>query len=230
MELHRLIFRIDFRNAFSVFSRWGDILSYLDSSGFWPELGEDLTSRAIVASREDESKNKTHSLHVRVNDIDGLFEGHPISSPREYDDRFEGISYILNLLEVAEFNRLGVRFFFLQPYDSFESACRLFSAQVRPEYWALFERDPSDIAIVSVHSDGDESLRLSAGPLKRDEYRYWFSAPKEVKAENALLFDVDCYVRSYKAGKFDLRKIVALYYEKALSQAERALKFLESGG
>ena len=229
MELHRLVFRLDYPNAFTIFSKWGEILSALESCDTWPELGEDTLSRGIMASREDKSKNKVHLLNVRVNDIDGVLEGHPIPSYRDFDDGFQRINRVLSLLDVKEYKRLGVRFFFLEPQASFESACKLLASQVRTEYWNLFDHAPSDIGIVSVHGDDDQALRLSTGPLKRTEYTNWFNAHSAVKPDNAMLFDIDCYTRSYRDSKFDLRKLVALYYDKALSEAERVLQFIQSG-
>lgn len=213
-------------NAFKIFGLWGEILSHLDSPKFWTALVEDSVTRTISATKEDESKNRVHSLNVRLNDVDGGLEGHPISSYHDYDDVFERVSYIVNLLEVQEFKRLGVRFFFLEAFEGFEAACRLYASQVRPEYWQVFDQEPSDISIVSIHTDGDQRLRLATGPLKRDEYPAWFAAPRDVKPESALLFDVDCVARPYKGGKFDLKKLVALYYQKALGHSERVRRIL----
>ena len=73
-------------------------------------------------------------------------------------------------------------------------------------------------------------VRLSTGPLKRDEYAGWFGAPQKVGHDVALLVDVDCFTRSYKSGKFDLKKLVTLYYDKAVNQSESVLKVLLGEG
>ena len=226
LELHRLIFRLDYPKAYSIFAAWGQILQRLDSAGIWTQLGED-TSRSIVAIGEDKSKNRVHVLNVRLNDTDGVLEGHPIRSYREFDDEFRRVNEILQLLNIQQYTRLGVRFYFLEPQKEFEAARKLVADQLRNEYLDMFKDELSDIGIVTVHGEGDEKWRFSVGPLGRAEYKNWFAAPDEVKCDCALIFDIDCYVDSYKDSKLDLRKLVALYYDKALSQAERVLGFLK---
>ena len=229
MELHRLIFRLDYPKAFKIFGLWGDIFSELESCEIWPTLGEDPISRAIVASGEDKSKNKVYTLRVSLNETDGAFERHPIPSHRDFDDAFQRVSRILALLELKEYQRVGVRFLFLEPMESFENALKPSANQVSAKYWELFEHDLTDISIVSIHGVESQSLRLAIGPLKRAEYANWFGAPSEIKEDNALLFDVDCFARSYKDLKLDLRKLVAVYYVDALKQAEKVLALLTSG-
>lgn len=230
LELHRLIFRLDFPKAFRIFSQWGEILSYLDSFGFWGELGEEMPQRAITALAKDQPGEKVNVLTVRLRDIDGVFEGHPISSPREFTDAFVSVNHILDLLEIKEFERIGARFFLLEPCKDFDEACKRYCSQVRPEYWSAIPGPPSDFSIISVHKDGDQVVRITTGPLKQDEYPSWFGAPKKIKHDASFLFDVDCFTRSFKADKFDLKKLVALYYEKAVSHAEAVLKVLLGEG
>jgi hypothetical protein len=220
LELHRLIFRLDYPKAYSIFAAWGQILQKLDSSAIWTQLGEDI-SRSIVAFGEDDSKNRVHVLNVRVNDIDGAFEGHPIKSYREFDDEFRRVNEILQMLNIQEYTRLGVRFYFLEPQEEFEPARKLVADQLRNEYLDVFRDELSDIGIATVHGEGDEKWRFSVGPLGRAEYKNWFAAPDGVKFDCALIFDIDCYTQSYKDSKLDMRKLVALYYDNALSQAER---------
>jgi len=226
LELHKLIFKLDYPKAYAIFTEWGQILGKLDSSGVWTQLGEDI-SRSIVAMGEDKSKNKVHVLNVRLNDIDGVFEGHPIRSYREFDDEFRRVSEILQLLKVQQYTRIGVRFYFLEPQEMFDATRRLVADQLRSEYLNEFKDPLADIGIVTVHGEGDDKWRFSVGPLGRAEYRNWFTAPDEVGCDNALLFDIDCYTQSYKDSKLDLRKLIALYYDKAVTQAERVLGFLK---
>ena len=138
MQLHKLIFRLDFRRAFRIFSQWGEILTYLDSSEFWGDLGEEPPQRAITAFAKDQPGEKVNFLSIRLNDIDGAFEGHPIRSHRDFGDAFESVNQILNLLAVKTFERVGVRFFFLEPCENFDEACKRYYSEVRPDIGTPF--------------------------------------------------------------------------------------------
>ena len=227
MELHRLIFRLDFPNAFSLFSKWGEVFARLHANGFWSELGEDLApQRAIRATRIDPGGKPRHVLAVRVNDIGGFFEDHPIAPYRKFTDTFNDVSAILGDLQVKEFRRIGVRFIFLEPFDSFEAGRNVFSEQVSREYWKQFPGELRDLSLVSDHQDGDQHLHLNAGPISRKEYQNWFSDPDAVASDNALLFDVDCSTTDYKLTSFDFKKMVDVYYDRALRQAEALARYL----
>ncbi|MGH9403327.1 MAG: hypothetical protein ACRD2P_14605 [Terriglobia bacterium] len=223
-----MIFRVDYPRAFNIFQVWGTIFSTLDACKFWSDLGEDVGTRAIIASGEDDAKNKVNAMNVRVTSIDGVFEAHPISSYGVFDKAFDSANEVLALLEVKDYRRMGIRFIFLQPQETFERAQSLVADQLKATYWELFAGELSDIALVSVHKNEGQNMRLSVGPLNRREYVNWFGAVKEIKPDNALLFDVDCFATDYKQARFDLKKLVALYYDTALRQAEQVLKFLES--
>jgi len=226
MELHRIVFRLDFRNAFTLFNVWGNVLAHLSSSSFWTELSDSATPRAIFARRVVQSSAELHVLTVEVNGIGGGFEAHPINSHREYLSAFEDVTKIITMLNVEEFSRVGVRFFFLEAIDSFKAGLESVVSKVCQDYWGRFDEPPRDISITSIHGDKDQSLRLNVGPISKGEYRAWFNLPDRVRVENGIIVDVDCFGTAYKLKTFEFSKVVELYFETAFAQAKHTANFL----
>ncbi len=229
MELHRLVFRLDFKNAFALFTNWGEILSKLSTSEDFNQLGEEVGVRGILAGRENERKERVYQLAIRVSDIDGTFEQHPFKSDESLKSVFRQTNEILSLINVQDYARVGVRFFFLGSQVDFGDICGRISANLTQEYLALFEQAPSDLSIITVHEDGNERMRLAVGPIRTDEYHQWFLSHADIKQESTVLFDVDCSVAPFKGVRFDLEKLVSLYYSKSLEQVEKVAKLLGTG-
>lgn len=226
MELHRFFFRLDFPSAFTLFNEWGNVLALLNSSSFWTELTDSVSPRAILARRVVQSGSELHSLTVEVNGIGGGFEAHPTNSPREYLRAFEDVSTVIAMLNVQEFKRVGVRFFFLEPTDSFKDGLDPLMGKVCQDYWQQFDDPPRDIAITSIHGGKDQSVRLAVGPISREEYRAWFGLPDRVGIENGIIVDVDCFAMAYKLKTFEFSKLVELYFDMAFAQAKHTANFL----
>jgi hypothetical protein len=103
------------------------------------------------------------------------------------------------------------------------------SENLRQQYLELFDHKLSDLSIITVHEDGNEKMRLAVGPIRRDEYRYYFVSHADIEQESTLMFDVDCFAAPFKSGKFDLEKLVSLYYSKSLEHVERIASVVGTG-
>lgn len=226
MELHRIVFRLDSPNAFTLFNVWGDVLAHLNSNKFWTELSDSSTPRAIFARRVVQSSAELHALTIEVNSIGGGFEAHPINSPREYLSALGDVTKAISMLNVDEFSRVGVRFFFLEAIDSFKAGLESVVSKVCQDYWARFDEPPRDLAITSIHGSKDQWFRLAVGPISKEEYRQWFSLPDRVQVESGIIVDVDCVATGYKLKMFEFSKVVGLYFETAFAQARRTANFL----
>jgi hypothetical protein len=229
MELYRLIFRVDFPPAFKLFSRWGEILELLNANKLWTHLGE-TSSRQIVAQKNDPGRGIHHNTIVEINSINGNLEEYPLSSLDPLEQVFRDVNSVVELAGATSFLRVGARFVFLEPIESFDAALQLFSRQMRREYLAALEGDLTDMSITTVFKEGDQFRRINAGPISKKEYPGWFSVPDKVRVENGLLADIDFYTLEYKFKTFDLRKFVGLAYDVARKQSMELLKVTGARG
>jgi hypothetical protein len=219
MELHRVIFRIDFPPAFKLFNRWGDALELLNANKFWTQVGDTKDARMIVAERKEVDKGINHNLVLQVNNVNGSIEEHPIKSLEEFNKAFADATQLVRLVEASAFARLGTRFMFLEATDTFEAARQAFASQLRGDYIALFQGELTDICLVTVHKDEDQYMKISAGPIQRKEYVNWFNIPDKIQIENGFIIDIDCYSFEYKFKTFDLRKLIDFTHASARKQA-----------
>jgi hypothetical protein len=222
------MFRLDFKNAFSLFSHWGEILSKLSTDDDFNSLGAEV-GRGILAGRENDRNERVYNLAIRVNELDGSFEQHPFKSHESLTKVFRHTNDVLSMIDVQEYARVGVRFIFLGSQDDFDQICSRLVGNLSQQYLALFEHRPSDLTLTTVHADGNEKMRLSVGPIRRDEYKQWFVSQRDIEQESTILFDVDCFAAPFKGVRFDLEKLVSLYYAKSLEQVERVTKFVNNG-
>lgn len=218
---------MDYPSAFTMFNRWGDFYKLLHAGGFWNLLSENTSKRTIVAKHLAKSGTEIHGLNIEVNNTNGSIEGHPIASHREYLKVYNDVSETVKALEVEEFNRLGVRFTFLEPIASFKDAFDPIVDRISKDYRDLFEEPPRDIAITSIHGSREQSMRIAVGPISKDEYGSWFTRPDEIEIKNAILLDVDCFAFGYKFKNFDFSKIVEFYFDKAFTQGKKVVDFLK---
>lgn len=215
------MFRLDFKNTYSLFTYWGEILSKLAAGNDFNQFGEDATLRGILANRENERKERVYQFAIRLNAIDGTFEEHPFKSYQSLKGIFRQTNEILSLINVQEYTRVGVRFIFLGPQGDFGEICDRVSANLSRQYLELFDRRASDVSIITVHTEGNEKMRLGVGPINKAEYQQWFVSPTDIEQKSTVVFDVDCFAAPFKSAKFDLEKLVSLYYSKSLEHVER---------
>jgi hypothetical protein len=227
MELHRIIFRVDFPPAFKLFNRWGDALEILNASKFWTQVGDTKDARMIVAERKEVDKGIHHNLMLQVNSVNGSIEEHPIKSVEAFDKPFANATQLVHLVEASAFVRLGVRFVFLEPTDTFEAARRALANQLRDEYVGVSQGDLTDLSLTTVYKHEDQFLRLTAGPVQKKEYVGWFTVPDNIQIENGFLVDIDCYSFEYKFKTFDLRKLIDFAHTSAKKQAADLVQFLK---
>ncbi|HEX4076312.1 MAG TPA: hypothetical protein VHX49_13000 [Candidatus Acidoferrales bacterium] len=228
MELYRIIFRVDFPPAFKLFSHWGDALELLNANKLWTQLGE-TNSRQILAQKNDREKGINHNTVVEISSVNGNLEEYPLGSIDRFEHVFRDVNALVGLVGASSFLRVGARFIFLEPTESFDVARRMFSEQVQREYLAVLGRELTDMSIISVSKEEDQFRRVHAGPISRKEYPGWFSVPDKVNVENALLVDIDFYTFEYKFKTFDLRKFVDMGYGVARKQATELLKIVIRG-
>lgn len=226
MELHRVIFRIDFPPAFKLITRWGEALELLNASKLWTQLGDTNDAKTIVAERKDVEKGISHNLMLQVNNINGSIEEHPIKSVEDFSKAFADATQLVHLVEALAFTRLGVRFVFLERFDAFETARRAIASQLRDEYVGLFQGEMTDLSLVTVHKHEDQFLRVNAGPVQKKEYANWFNVPDKIQIENGLIVDIDCYSFEYKFKTFDLRKLIDFSHASAKKQAASLIQFI----
>jgi hypothetical protein len=219
MELHRMVFRVDFPFAFKLISAWAEVLELLQANKHWTGLGETLEPRRIAAEHKDLEKGQNDFLFLEVSNFSGNFEAHPIESPEPYESVLRDVSVLTEKLGIASFIRIGTRFSFLEPIDSFENAQKALASRVGDEYWKQLDGDLIDMSITSVHKHEDQNMRLNVGPISKKEYPIWFGMPDKVAIESAFLFDIDCYSMQHKFKTFDFRKVMDFNYTKARKQA-----------
>ena len=224
------MFRLDFNNAFSLFTHWGEILERLSTGNDFNQFGEEIGTRAILASRENERKERIYQLAVRVNDIDGTFEEHPFKSYYSLKGIFRQTNEILSLINIHEYARVGVRFTFLGSEGDFGEICDRVSANLTQQYLDLFDHKVSDVSIITVHAEDNEKMRLVVGPIRKDEYQQWFVSHADIQQKSTVMFDVDCSIAPLKTVRFDLEKLVSLYYSKSLEHVERIGRLMSTGG
>lgn len=229
MELNRLIFRVDFPPAFKLFTRWGEALELLNANKLWTQLGETST-RQIVAQKSDPEKGHHHNTIVEINNINGNVEEYPIKSLDSFERLFRDVGDLVQLAEVTNFSRVGTRFVFLEPTDSFAAALQTLDRQLRPEYLSGLRPHLTDMSIISVFKEEGQFTRINVGPVSKKEYPGWFSLPEKVTVENGILIDIDFYTLEYKFRTFDLRKFIDLGYDVAKKQATELLKTIAIKG
>jgi hypothetical protein len=227
VELHRIIFRVDYPPAFKLLNRWGDAFELLRANKFWTNLAEAREIRRIIATRKEIEKGIDHNLFLELNNISGIIEEHPISSLEPFMNAFGDATQLVHLIEATSFLRVGVRFVFLEESESFDVPLRALSAQVRNEYWESFEGELIDIALTSVHKIEDQKIRVNAGPIAKREYSNWFNLPEKIKIENGFILDIDCFASEYKFKTFDLRKFIDFNYTIAKKHSLDLLRFIK---
>jgi hypothetical protein len=230
MELHRVIFRVDFPPAFELFNRWGDALALLNRNKLWTNLGETPNIRQIVAQHTDQDKGVNHNTIVAVNNINGNLEEYPIRSLDSFGQVFAAVSELVDLMKVSSFLRVGARFVFLEEAESFEVVRDNFAGQMRAEYVGLFKGELTDLSLITVHKDGDNFSRMNAGPIAKKEYAGWFSIPNMVRIENGLIADVDFYTLNYKFKTFNLGKFIELAFTVARKQSGELIRMIKREG
>jgi len=223
------VFQLTYKNAFSLFTYWGQILSLLEASGEFNQFGEDVGLRGILASRESDRKGRPFQLAIRLNSLDGSFEEHPFKSLHPLTGIFRQTNEVLSLLNIQEYMRVGVRFFFLGPQIEFEEMREKLASNVAREYLGLFEHKLTDLSIITIHEDGNERMRVAVGPIRRNEFKNWFATLVGIEQESTMIFDVDCSATPFKAARFDLEKLVSLYYSKSLEHVELIGKLMMPG-
>jgi hypothetical protein len=226
MELHRVIFRVDFRPAFKLFNRWGDALELLNANKLWTQVGDARDARTIVAERKEVDKGISHSLTLQVNSVNGSMEEHPIKSVEAFDKPFADATQFVHLVDASAFVRLGVRFLFIEPTDTFELARRAVASELQDKYIGLFQGDLTDLSLTTVCKHEDLFFRLNVGPVQKKEYVNWFNVPDKIQIESGFLVDIDCYSFEYKFKTFDLRKLVDFTHTSAKKQAASLVQHL----
>jgi hypothetical protein len=230
MELFRVMFRVDYPPAFSIFNRWGDALALLNGNKLWTNLGETPNVRQIVAQHIDQEKGQNHNTVVAIGNISGNIEEYPIKALEPFERVFRDVTDLVKLLDVTSFLRIGARFIFMEEAESFAVAETGFAKQISSDYLSVVKGELTDLSLITVHKDGDHFRRINAGPITKKEFAAWFSTPTKVEIENAALVDVDFYTLEYKFKTFDLRKFFDLAFDDARKQAVGIMKLAKGGG
>jgi hypothetical protein len=230
MELHRVIFRVDFPPAFELVNHWGEALALLNANKLWTQLGETANLRQIVAQHNDQGTGVSHNTVVALNYISGNIEQYPIKSLESFERVFRDVTGIVTLGGISSFLRIGARFVYLEEAKSFEVAKHCFARQIRGEYLEAFKGELTDLSLITVNKEGDNLRRINAGPIAKKEYAAWFSMPDKLGVENAFLADVDFYTFEYKFKTFDLRKFVDLAFTDARKQSVELMKLIKGEG
>jgi len=226
MELHRIIFRVDFPPAFKLLSRWGDILELLNASKMWTQLSESAATRQVIAQKNDPKADLSYNTVVELGNVNGSFEEYPIKSLETFGTAFRDVNAIVKLGEVSTFLRVGARFLFLEPAESFEVARQQFSRQIRPKYVAGFEGELVDLSLNCVYREDDQFQKVNVGPITKSEYAQWFTMPDKLQIDNAYLADIDCYTRDYNFKTFDIRRFIELAHAVAQKQSATLMKLI----
>lgn len=107
------------------------------------------------------------------------------------------------ILELEQFGRAGLRFYYVLPFDHVEQLIKALAGAfcLKADIWKLMGKEKEEIAFSFRMREGDLGIKFSFGSIKRQEKETIPEGREAFYPKFGLLIDVDCYVEKGLAPK-----------------------------
>lgn len=202
---------IDYREIrLGVFRKWTQKFSNI-------EMGENI----ITLSNPEEQFGIFSEWHRAGSSIEA-----PVNNFAHFRDvTCNFLDDLMKTYAVSKLTRIGVRFFYVIPYTSFQELTSILNRNFfRPNFSALFP-DARDVGAAFVSRDGQNEYLFNTGPVTRDELatRAGLKFSKQVPPETGLFIDID--YRRTELMEHNIRTFVTDAHRFA---AERTRQYVSS--
>lgn len=206
--LARVIYRIDYKTCFKLLDKRGELLEILSEDTYWNTVGENIVEGKIYIKRTE--KKQSASLTIEPTSISGVYESGSIDFA-DLNRVWDTINDVVSRLGITVFNRLGIRFYFLKPIDTFEEGLNIINKQADKNFIKAFEyeKPPIDNSLTFVFEKDGLHNKFNIGPMRRAEYGNWFENKDFIEIDNGIFYDIDYSTSKYEFKTFNFDKFAS---------------------
>lgn len=195
-----------------LFRKWTDKFSNI-------EIGENI----ITLSNAEEQFGIFSEWHRAGSSIEG-----PVNNFARFRDvTCNFLDDLMKKYGVTKLTRIGVRFFYVIPYTSFQELANILNRNIFTPHFAALFPDARDVGAAFVCKHGQNEYWFSTGPVTRDELatRAGLKFSKQVAPENGLFIDID--YRRTELMEHNIRTFTTEAHRFAAERARQYVSFVE---